>query len=676
MLRIFSILNNKESDLKQTGQDYINRCNNLTESAVNLINNLFTIEQTKISIATGKKDNPEFDEQLKEFNSTIKNKIAEIEQHKLLLIETLGKLDPATQEDHHLAIQAFQELNSTLADHLLNLETTIPKLTNKTVDNKLSDLKYFTNKQPSLFQKLTKKKDDKISHKTPEDWIKILQLHEARFDASKERDIVFHVYHDPAEQDSAKKLWVIDGNIPFSNLPSTVRDGTDELLSNWWRSTTTLLKVDNGNATVVDSFTAERSSSFSAIDKKNKAERQVINKKIAENKLRTLVRNKIVETINKHAHDPNFQFNNKDLYDACFNHEILVMTLLNLPLNKIMQHTSIPLIHKAFDESNQLEDTVRAFSEVNKKLHLTEDDIDYIKKHVAHQHMTAFDIDALKERNITHTTVFHNFASSSLRGFSSEEKFNKPGLDKITTYVVEYFSKNCPGTIPPAMFQNFNLVELNKAYNNPKLLSDDKKILSMYIKYVDLIQKESMDPSDNFLRQVFSALLMKNLGKEIHVTCKSGEDRTGATFVAINCSLVELAKLNQNQENFNIHDPKQWESFKKNFWDNYANIEHFSASREITNFNAVGARGLQSQSVGKFGKQVSPVHRDLIVSNHMARISKQAFKKYIPQSARKLLNMLSPTSLGRSDSPVIFSDLKSDKEEKTTQLKHNGRTKF
>jgi hypothetical protein len=212
----------------------------------------------------------------------------------------------------------------------------------------------------------------KCNHGMPQteaDWLKILEIHEANYTATIKRDILFNVYKNPdSGENSNRNLYVINSNIPFSDIPSTVRDGTNNILPNWFRSTTKILNINNNSLQIVDSFSAERSSSFSAIAV-TKDLRNSVTQTIIENKLRNLVRNKIIEKLNQNP-------NTKNL-DECFNQQMLVMTLLNLPF-KHDQENKLP---EAFSEYPQFQDSIVAFKQI-KELKLTEEDIKYIQAHV------------------------------------------------------------------------------------------------------------------------------------------------------------------------------------------------------------------------------------------------------------------------------------------------------
>jgi hypothetical protein len=85
------------STLKQSGQDYVNRINNLTESGIDLIKTLYPEHLTKTYI----------------------NDIKKLQQ---ILQPKLQQLDPANQEQHLLATDAFQAFNSELSFILNTLQ--------------------------------------------------------------------------------------------------------------------------------------------------------------------------------------------------------------------------------------------------------------------------------------------------------------------------------------------------------------------------------------------------------------------------------------------------------------------------------------------------------------------------------------------------------------------------
>lgn len=580
IIRVKLLDNN--SSLKQTGQDYVNRINNLAESGIDLIQKLYPKKLTE-------------------------KFIKDIKESQKKLQAALQHLDPANQEQHLLAINAFQAFNSELSLILNNLNAS------QSCQATLKKLDYIESTH-----------NRKCKHGMPQtiaDWLKILETHEANYTASIKRDILFNVYKNPdSSENSSRNLYVINSNIPFSDIPSTLRDGTNNILPNWFRSNTKIFNINNNSLEIVDSFSAERSSSFSAIAV-TKDLRNSVTQKIIENKLRNLVRNKIIEKLNQNP-------NTKNL-DECFNQQMLVMTLLNLPF-KHDQENKLP---EAFSEYPQFQDSIVAFKQI-KELKLTEEDINYIKNHTS---VTEDQLNKLNltSKNINHQEVFHNFASSGVRFFSREDRYNQQQLNSIIAWMQE---KNyLPQKIDPKSVSKLKKYLDTNEYKY--LQPDHKKALSLYIKYLELLNQGSNKPEDNFLRQTFTALLANHLGKELHVTCKSGEDRTGAVFVAIDNALCSFARIHIDPQNFNIHNKETWNKFKQDFWQNYVRTEELSASHDITNLNAIGARGLQSQS----GKSISPVSNTFTVSNAMARISKLAFKKYKTTKDRnEIFDQLAP----------------------------------
>lgn len=586
----------EKSDTKQTGEDYINRSNNLAKSGIDLIQQLLNAPE----FASVKK---EFINKINKFNNSFKDRLRD--------------LDPADPRQHEMAIEIFQQLNSEIARilHEIHVE--------QDFSARLQDLGYINSK--------TDRKCKRPAPIKPEEWLKILEQHESRYTATIKRDLLVHIYKSPGLSDT----WTANYNVPYSDLPSTLRNGQDRILPNWFRSVTKIFKVntDTKSPEEINSFEAERSTSFSAIAA-NKEERAKINKEIAANKLRVLVREKIIEKL-KSNQEWSELFKQMP---ACFKQKMLIMTLLNLPFR---HKTENKFMSEAFSESPQFLDTIKAFDDCQQeRLMLLPEDLKYILNHVPEIKSNIPLLELLSNTPIRCETVFHNFASSGLRSLSKQNNYNNIALKSMVTWFGEYLKKN---HITFDSNNLKNLEELKEIYGN----TNDQKIkntISLYIKYLELLKENSNEPGDNFLRQTITALLVNHLGHELHVTCKSGEDRTGANFVAIECALArvadDVAKIGT--------DHGAWQEFKKNFWSNYIATEKLSASREITNMNAIGARGLQSQGEAKglvkalqklriLLRQISPIAAGLNVSNKMARISKLAFKKYIPHNkSRKL----------------------------------------
>lgn len=599
---------NQNSNTNQNSQDYLNRLNNLAVSAQDLLNKLLP-------------------------GINLSEDIKHIQEHQALLITQLQLLDPSNPEQHALAVKCLQMFNSYVAAILKKLHKEYPG-----VAIKLKQLDYIDS---VIDRRCTKS----IPKKT-KDWLKILNIHEARFTAGHKRDILVNVF--PVDE-----VWVVNHNVPLSDVPSTLRNGKGNILPNWFRATTNIFKINGDTCDKLESFVAERSSSFSAIAV-NKLFRARINEEIAKNKFRILVRDKIIITLNQLKSEQLADININNVLESCFDQELALTTLLNLPF-KHKEENKLP---EAFSESPQFKDGKKSLGTI-KNVTLSEADVDYIIAHIRPEVKQAIPGAAatlrlyLQPHRINCKTIFHNFASSVLRKLSREKSYNQQALQAINQSMEDILQQ-------PIIS---DLKKLQVLYSETQD-TEVKKTLSVYIKYIQLLKKASSSPENNFMLQIFSSLLNHRLGKEIHITCKSGEDRTGAIFVAIDCALSTIAKLEAHDNNFSIHDPSSWKLFRDTFWNNYAKIEEFSASRDITDMNAIGARGLQSQSKkSNFLRSiVSPLYKKMIISDRMARISKLAFKKYFTAKKRQKFFDLFKASKEDKHSSIIFSkDVNSDK---------------
>ena len=610
---------NPSSNTQQNSQDYINRINNLANSGINLIEKLF--EKAHVT-------------------PDIQNKIRDIKTKCSLLEKQLASLEPSNPEAHKVAIQCFQMLNSHIAATL--------KVLNKKYDvvDPLKKLGYIHSK--------TDRRCKKGVPKTTKNWLKILATHEARFTSLNKRDVLVNVYPLLDDQGKTSPIWTINYNLPLSDVPSTLRNAAGKVLPNWFRSTTNIFKVENNKAKSLESFTAERSSSFSAIAV-DKLFRRQYTTDIAKNKLRLLVRNKIIEKLNQLdlSRQTITRSAIEDILQECFKQELVVTTLLNLPF----KHKKENFLPEAFSEGPQFKDGKVALESIA-SLYLEESDVDYILKHikipsaVSQYSLLAY----LQQQKIICTPVFHNFASSVLRKLSREKSYNQESLRSVMQWMQEYLNKHNILVNDSDFTQLKNIQQLQAIYEQVDDM-DVKKTLSLYIKYIELLKKSSNAKQDNFLIQVFSSLLTNRLGKEIHITCKSGEDRTGATLVAIDCALATIENMHLHKTNFNIHAPNEWDKFRNDFWKNYIKTEEFSASRDITDMNAVGARGLQSQSkiLKILMSVVSPIYKKLRISDKMARISKVAFKKSYKLKERQHFFELVKLKHGEVNNPLTFA---------------------
>lgn len=620
---------NKDSNTKQNSQDYINRLNHLASSAQDLLNKLLP-------------------------GINLSEDIKHIQDQQALLITQLQLLDPSNPAHHALAIKCFQMFNSYVAAIFKKLYKEYPG-----VAIKLKQLDYIDS--------VINRRCTKGVPKNTKGWLKILSIHEAMFTALHKRDILFNVY--PVDD-----VWVVNHNIPLSDVPSTLRNGSGNVLPNWFRSITNIFKVNGDVCNKLESFVAERSSSFSAIAV-NKIFRSRINEEIAKNKIRILVRNKILAKLNQLTADELANININSILEDCFNQELVLTTLLNLPF-KHKEENKLP---EAFSESPQFKDGRKSLTDI-KNLTLSEADVDYIITHIKPDIKRAIPgADAtlrlyLQPHGINCKTIFHNFASSVLRKLSREQSYNKYA-SQLMEQSMESFLKQKGINIKFSRLQDLKKLQL--LYSHGVIQDIEvKKTLSLYIKYIELLKKSSNNAQNNFMLQIVSSLLSHRLGKEIHITCKSGEDRTGAIFVAIDCALSTIAKLESNDNNFSIHNPVYWKLFRDTFWNNYVKIERLSASRDITDMNAIGARGLQSQSKKSnlLISIVSPVYKKMILSDKMARISKLVFKKYFTRKKRQKFFDLFKSHVDDKHNSIIFSkpvtisDHKS-KDHKSKQVK-------
>lgn len=615
------------SHLKQTSQDYINRANSLFNSGTDLIRKILG-SKSRIS----------------SFNRMVQTKIEEIEKYRKQLVAQLKLLDPADKKQHDLAVEALQALNTKIANALQDLSATFLNSTN--LFDVLKALGY-------IHSSIDRTSGRGMPVKA-KDWFKILQAHEALFTAKIKNDIIFNVYRDPAKNDS--DLWIVNKNIPFSDMPSTLRNAAGQVVPNWFRSNTKVFKINQQNQELIkiEDFSSDRSSSFSAIAVNSK-DRERYTDEIVKNKLRLLVRNAILEKLYNNpniVHNINSSNELNDFLASCFNQEILVMTLLNLPIkHKKEIRNRFLKVPEEFSETPQFFDTKRAFKKIG-PIKLEDSDIRYIQDHLGNisNRSTILELlpEYLQQKSIKHHEVFHNFASSGLRWLSRENSNNKKQSKIIADWMKEYFDNKgieLKGYKIRVKFNNVKQLKQLYEYLSKEPPVDDLvlKTLSLYIKYLELLKKSFIFAEENFLRQVITALLINNLGKEIHITCKSGEDRTGAILVAIDCALASLSRVEKAQQisqngstihNIRIHDAKTWKNFKKDFWQNYLRTEELSASHDITNMNAIGARGLQSQAAGIIARlirtAVSPHSKHFEISNRMARIAKAVFnpKKY------------------------------------------------
>ena len=634
-----------QSHLKQTSQDYISRANSLFNSGIDLF------------------------KKFSDINPKIKQKIKEIEIYHRRLVAQLKLLDPADKKQHDLAVEALQALNTTIANSLhesLSAMFVAPR-----VAFVLKDLGY-------IHSSIDRTSGRGVPVKA-KDWFKILQVHEALFTAKIKNDVIFNVYRDPAKNDS--DLWIVNKNIPFSDMPSTLRNAAGQVVPNWFRSNTKVFKINQQPKKLIkiQDFSSDRSSSFSAIAV-NPKDRERYTDEIVKNKLRLLARNAILEKLYNNPNVVNSINSPNELNDflaSCFNQEMLVMTLLNLPIkHKKEIRNRLFKVPEEFSETPQFFDTKRAFKKIG-SIKLEDSDIRYIQDHLGNisNRSTILELlpECLQQKSIKHHEVFHNFASSGLRWLSRENSNNKKQSKIIADWMKEYFDNKGIELKGYKVRVKFNNVkQLKQLYEDLAKVEppvDDLvlKTLSLYIKYLELLKKSFIFAEENFLRQVITALLINNLGKEIHITCKSGEDRTGAILVAIDCALASLSRVekaqqtSQNRSKINhtrIHDAKTWKNFKKDFWQNYLRTEELSASHDITSMNAIGARGLQSQAAGIIARlirtAVSPHSKHFEISNRMARIAKAVFnaKKYKnAKQLRKIQEKLS--SLGSIDPQAV-----------------------
>lgn len=655
------------SHLKQTSQDYISRANSLFNSGIDLFKKLSPI-------------NP--------LNPQIKQKIEEIEKYHQWLVARLKLLDPSDKKQHDLALEALQTLNTKIANYLH--ESLSGTFIEPTLASILKNFGY-------IHSSIDRTSGRGVPVKA-KDWFKILQAHEALVTAKIKNDIIFNVYRDPAKNDS--DLWIVNKNIPFSDMPSTLRNAAGQVVPNWFRSNTKVFKVNQQHKKLIkiQDFSSDRSSSFSAIAV-NPKDRERYTDEIVKNKLRLLVRNAILEKLyNNQNILNNINSSNElnDLLASCFNQDMLVMTLLNLPIKhkKEIRHRFFK-VPEEFSETPQFFDTKRAFKKIG-LIKLEDSDMRYIEDHLGNisnrSKILELLPECLQEKSIKHHEVFHNFASSGLRWLSRENSNNKKQSKIIAEWMKEYLDNKgveLKGCKVRVKFDNVK--QLKQLYDHLTKVeppADDLvlKTLSLYIKYLELLKKSFIFAEENFLRQVITALLVNNLGKEIHITCKSGEDRTGAILVAIDCALASVSRVEKSQQtsqngsminHIRIHDAKTWKNFKKDFWKNYLRTEELSASHDITNMNAIGARGLQSQAAGIIARliktAVSPHSKDFEVSNRMARIAKAVFnpKKYKnDKQLRKIKEKLSslrsidPQPVDESQSidivfnPIITANIK------------------
>ena len=590
---------NEQSNTTHNSQDYINRADNLINSGIDLIRKIYG-DLTQVEL-----------------------NIKELEEYRKFLQDKLKLLDPHNEKHHELATQAFQVLNSKIAMFLQKLQ-----------QNSYGDSSKEALEQLGYINSAVDRRCNKDLPNNEQDWLKILEAHEARFIAAIKRDLLINVYQAPQEQQ--KDIWTINYNIPLSDVPSTLRNAAGKMLANWFRTVTKTFRVSGQALKELSSFTAERSSSISALSI-TKDKRESYTREMAENKLRTLIRDKIIAKLNQAelTSDSGDESSLKQLLDGCFSQDLLLMTLLNLPLKHKQEKGRIP---EEFSEFPQFIDAKRAFEAIG-SLKLEDSDIEYIKDHVRVRNISTRLVAYLKDQEIKHNTVFHNFASSGVKFLSRQEVYNAEALLSMKQWMKEYLADKSID-LDDAILNNPK--KLNDLYNATTTSAEVKKTLSLYIRYLKLFKEKSNAPKNNYLRQTFTALLANRLGKEVHITCKSGEDRTGAVFVAIDCALASFERLGLHEENFNIHDKNIWNRFKEDFLGNYIRTEELSASRDITDMNSIGARGIQSQA----SRLVTLFHKHFHISNKIAKISKSAFKKYIDGEQRnkvdRELKLLTP----------------------------------
>lgn len=457
----------------------------------------------------------------------------------------------------------------------------------KKYDHELKEIQANFYKQPL---KATIESTKNLHQRIIQELIKItpdLQRRENKLLAAERRPIIITAYPQTSG-------WLMETNIPKTDLPSGIRDYKIKQISNYWKVNITTFKFDKNNQiSIGKKRNFFRSSSIAQLDV-DKPDRK-LELEVLQDLIQNLACQKIINDILK-----------KQAVNKSYTIKFAPTTLLSALINK--EHgQKLALLSKnlagTFVEGNEMEQLIsieKAFDGLDKikNIKLSDKNIEYIITEVTNKNL-GFNTSQLKQKlkqaNIKQVHHAFNIPVNKIGSTPMERldllrfsyNYNSRNTQKLTVNMREYLNehkiqhKELDLLLQTKITQK-NWPELKQQYkalifNTKDIKLNDKltRMVDSFVRFQDHIQ---FIPSNNsrvtngFMAGLYLFELNQLLGFTNHVTCKSGKDRTGL-FVMLYQALAD--------------------GDKQELLDNLAQAIKFSSAKDLNERNAPGCRGIQ-----------------------------------------------------------------------------------
>jgi len=453
-------------------------------------------------------------------------------------------------------------------------------------------------------------------------WLAQLQAVESDMISHKKREVLVNIYKTSAS-DKIDVPWTIDCVIPKTDMPSNLRWGKDDELPNHYDVISETVKIKSDGTALAQRTAFSRSASLAPIAVTDDEERRNAGVRIAK---KHILDNFDAAALTMHQDILTSVASGSSDLAKVKPKRVLVLTLFSAVADdsKVVDH---------FDKgSPQLRDTSevieRLQTDLKKKI---EGLIEGIKLSMIATNeserrenpaeLTDEQEQLLEEyRNKFEKTppleLAHiNFGVNALRGFPTDlqKKVNLAGLEQ---QLLGWFLEDNPTL---TTFENKQFEQILKDWKSEDSVrkpnglrqavrarsASQRSQMDFFAGLMQALSVESTnvlskivgaDRTDkyNYMRPIFTGLLAQSLGVDVHVTCQSGEDRTGVYFALVDHAKAVLLDLQEEDLNFSLANEKDFRKFVDVFWkESYAALLQ-STGLEITGVNVPGARGYQT----------------------------------------------------------------------------------
>jgi hypothetical protein len=107
------------------------------------------------------------------------------------------------------------------------------------------------------------------------------------------------------------------------------------------------------------------------------------------------------------------------------------------------------------------------------------------------------------------------------------------------------------------------------------------------------------DPKNRYMKALWLQVLSDSVGVDTHITCKSGEDRTGEFCALLNAWNEYCAAVGKEEAFRMLSDTRYYNGICDNLWKRWEVSQKFSTSFEVTGVNDQAAKGLQASDFSK-----------------------------------------------------------------------------